>query len=70
MNRLSKDSRFQLAFDYQADFIPNPCKVTILDDSITLREVAEQMYAVAQHAVLYEGAYLVGTAADALRHRK
>ena len=70
MNRLSKDTRFTLEFDYQADFVPNPCKVTLLDESATLDEVAAQMYAVAQHGVLYEGRYLAGSEADRDRHRK
>lgn len=70
MHRLSKDTRFALEFDYQGDFIPNACKVTLLDDAVTLEEVAALMYAVAQHAVTYEGRYLVGSAADADKHRK
>ncbi len=70
MHRLSKDSRFSLEFDYQGDFIPNPCRVTIHDESITLKEIAEKIYAVAQHPVLYEGQYIAGTAADRDRHRK
>lgn len=70
MNRLSKDARFSLEFDYQEDFIPNPCKVTIHDDETTLEEVARLMYQVAQHAVLHDGVYIVGSAADADRHRK
>lgn len=70
MNRLSKDPRFTLEFDYLEDFIPNPCKVTINDDSITLQEIAEAMYKVAGHAVLYEGRYLAGSEADRDKHRK
>lgn len=70
MNRLSKDTRFSLEFDYQADFIPNACKVTLHTDDVTLQEVADLMYGVAQHGVLYEGKYLVGSEADRDRHRK
>jgi hypothetical protein len=70
VNRLSKDPRFTLEFDYREDFIPNPCKVTLLDDSVTLEEVAEKMYAVAQHGVLLDGRYLAGSEADRDRHRK
>lgn len=70
MSRLSKDARFSLEFDYQADYIPNPCKVTIHDDSVTLQEVADKMFAVAQHAVLHEGRYIAGSEADRDRHRK
>ncbi|HYF93002.1 MAG TPA: hypothetical protein VD969_12260 [Symbiobacteriaceae bacterium] len=70
MNRLSKDTRFTLEFDYQGDFIPNACKVTLLTDDVTLKEVADLMYAVAQHGVTYEGAYLAGSEADRERHRK
>jgi hypothetical protein len=70
VNRLSKDSRFTLEFDYQEDFIPNPCKVTIIDDNATLQEVADLVYKVAGHAVLYEGNYLAGSAADRDKHRK
>ncbi|HYG57044.1 MAG TPA: hypothetical protein VD902_03150 [Symbiobacteriaceae bacterium] len=70
MNRLSKDTRFTLEFDYQGDFIPNACKVVLLDENVTLEEVAQAMYDVAQHAVLHEGRYIVGTAADRDRHRK
>lgn len=70
MNRLSSDPRIRLEFDYQDDFIPNPCKVTLLDDDLTLQEAAEKMYAVAGHAVLYEGRYIVGSEADRDKHRK
>jgi hypothetical protein len=70
VNRLSADPRFTLEFDYQGDFIPNPCKVTILDDSITIGEIAERIYGVSQHAVLLDGKYLVGSEADRDRHRK
>lgn len=70
MHRLSSDPRFTLAFEYQADYIPNPCRVVLLDDTVTLQEVAEKMYAVAQHAVLHEGRYIVGSEADRERHRK
>lgn len=70
MHRLSKDARFTLEFDYQDDFIPNPCKVTLLDDEVTLKEIADLMYGVAQHGVLYEGQYLAGSEADRDRHRK
>lgn len=70
MSRLSKDARFSLAFDYQGDFIPNACKVTLLDENVTLQEVADLMYGVAQHGVLFEGKYLAGSEADRDRHRK
>jgi hypothetical protein len=70
VHRLSQDTRFKLEFDYQEDFIPNPCKVTLFDDSVTLEEVAAKMYAVAQHGVLYEGRYLAGSEADRDKHRK
>lgn len=70
MHRLSKDSRFTLTYEYLANFIPNPFTVTILDDSLTLQEVADAMYAVAHHAVLHEGQYIAGSAADRDRHRK
>ena len=70
MNRLSKDPRFSLEFDYQGDFIPNACKVTFLTDDLTLQEVADLIYGVSQHGVLYEGAYIAGSAADRDRHRK
>lgn len=70
MNRLSKDTRFSLEFDYQGDFIPNACKVTLLTDDVTLQEVADLMYAVAQHGVLHEGTYIAGSEADRDRHRK
>lgn len=70
MNRLSQDQRFTLAFDYQADFVPNPCTVTILDERITLEEVAQRMYTVAQHGVIYEGRYIAGSEADRDRHKK
>lgn len=70
MNRLSKDARFTLEFDYLEDFIPNPCKVTLLDEHMTLDEVAQLIYKVAEHAVLFEGRYLAGSAADRDRHRK
>lgn len=70
MHRLSKDTRFSLEFDYLEDFIPNPCKVTLHTDDVTLKEVADLMYGVAQHGVLYEGEYLAGSAEDRDRHRK
>jgi hypothetical protein len=70
VHRLSKDTRFSLAFDYLEDFIPNPCKVTLHTDDVTLKEVADLMYGVAQHGVLYEGEYLAGSAEDRDRHRK
>lgn len=70
MNRLSKDTRFTLEFDYQADFIPNACKVTLLDDAVTIEEVAQLMYGVAQHGVLLDGRYIAGSEADRDRHRK
>lgn len=70
MNRLSKDARFTLEFDYQGDFIPNACKVTLLTDDVTLQEVAGLMFDVAQHGVLYEGKYIAGSEADRDSHRK
>ncbi len=70
MNRLSSDKRFELEFDYQGDYIPNPCRVRLLDDAVTLQEVAAKMFAVAQHAVLHEGRYIAGSEADRERHRK
>jgi hypothetical protein len=70
VHRLSKDTRFTLEFDYLDDFIPNPCKVTLLDDGVTLQEVAQLMYDVAQHAVAYEDKYIVGSEADRDRHHK
>lgn len=59
-----------MEFDYQGEYIPNACKVTLLSHDVTLQEVAELMYAVAQHGVLHEGRYLVGSEADRDRHRK
>lgn len=70
MHRLSKDTRFTLEFDYKADFVPNACKVTMLDDDLTIEEVAALMYGVAQHGVLYEGRYIAGSAEDRDKHRK
>ncbi|MGE5675572.1 MAG: hypothetical protein ACM3XM_17120 [Mycobacterium leprae] len=69
MNRLSRDPRFKLTYEYHDDFIPNPFHVSILDDSVTLDEIAAMIYAVAQHGVLYEGKYLAGSEADRDRHR-
>jgi len=70
VSRLSPDRRFSLEFDYQADFVPNPCTVTILDESVTLEEIAQRMYDVAQHGVIHEGRYIAGSEADRDRHKK
>lgn len=70
MHRLSADKRFTLEFDYQEDYVPNPCRVVLLDDQVTLEEVAAKMYAVAEHAVLHEGKYIAGSEADREKHRK
>ena len=70
MHRLSKDTRFTLEFDYQADFIPNACKVVIHDDALTIEEIAAMMYGVAAHGVIYEGRYIAGSAEDRDKHRK
>ena len=61
--------RLTLSYDYKGNFVPSPFQVTILDDSVTIEEIAQQIYDVAQHAVTYEGRYLAGSAADAERHR-
>ncbi|MBI2954842.1 MAG: hypothetical protein HYY30_11050 [Chloroflexi bacterium] len=44
-------------------------EVTILDDSVTLQEIAEKIYVVAMHPVKYEGEYIAGVAEDAERHK-
>lgn len=49
--------------------MPCPVEVTILDDSVTLKEIAEKIYEVALHPVKYEGEYIAGTAEDAERHK-
>jgi len=70
VNRLSKDTRFTLTFAYQEAFIPNACTVTILDDGITLQEIADRIYAVAEHAVIHNGVYLAGSPEDRYKHKK
>lgn len=67
--------------DYQGDFVPCPTEVVIRGEAITLAEVAELIYQVAQHPVRYwaayegadevapKGTYLAGCAADADVHR-
>lgn len=40
------------------------------NESASLQEVADIIYAVAQHAVTYQGRYLAGSEADRDRHRK
>lgn len=49
--------------------MPCPVEVTILDQSVTLQEIAEKIYEVALHPVTYEGEYIAGTAKDADRHK-
>lgn len=49
--------------------MPSPFRVSILNDTVTLDEVAKKIYGVAQHAVTYQGRYLAGDAADAERHQ-
>ncbi|WP_268928653.1 hypothetical protein [Microaerobacter geothermalis] len=40
------------------------------DEKISLQEVADLIYQVAQHAVTYEGKYIAGSEEDKYRHKK
>lgn len=56
--------------DYRGDFVPSPVEVIIHDPSVTLKEIAEKIYRVAEHPVTYEGEYLAGSPADASKHQR
>lgn len=70
MGRLSGDKRFDVAVEYIQNFEPNPCRVTVHDPDLSPAEVADRIFQVAGHAVLLDGQYLAGSAADKYRHRR